>query len=592
MMMKAAPAPVAVWLAPGVKLRREYFGGLAFDPRTGNTVELDRGAFRLAELARCGISVGEALDLITAEGLEQGDSEEALSGVITSLLDLHIVEEAGEGHCTPDAAPPRPGPWPPGPPLTGPEAVHWAITFRCNAACPDCYAARHRRGEAAELATKDALRLVDRVAGWGAFQLAIGGGDPLLREDLPVVVRHARRRGLTVHLTMDMEASGGVGVDDTLMENLTCLQIGIRHEQLIDAAWAGHNVLPAELCRRAAAHGVSIGANLVLCRTVVDHFEEAVQRLIEAGFRRITLLRYKPPGSPERWFAERPEPASLLGIEERIARQVERYPGLALRIDCALAFLERHLSRDVARHAGLRGCVAGARIVALGPDGSVYPCSQLVAPRFRAGNILEEDPARIWRESKVLRKYRHRRARKIFRQTSCSACRVVEQCGGCPALSSDGFGADPGCPEPLLPPPRHLGPDGRVADVQRYLIGRQSISVSEYMERYGVGQRRAVSELRQCPGLTLVEWEGDGPRKGSGGRKTDRYELLSDRTIRDIQDVIGYTAGGAPYATLEEIERWVGSPTAGAAYPAWLRQREPEGGERPGGPRKGQRRRR
>jgi hypothetical protein len=35
----------------GVRLRCEHFGGLAFDARTGNTIELDRGAFRPLELA-------------------------------------------------------------------------------------------------------------------------------------------------------------------------------------------------------------------------------------------------------------------------------------------------------------------------------------------------------------------------------------------------------------------------------------------------------------------------------------------------------------------------------------------------------------
>jgi len=39
---------------------------------------------------------------------------------------------------------------------------------------------------------------------------------------------------------------------------------------------------------------------------------------------------------------------------------------------------------------GMRGCVAAGKIMVLGPDGSVYPCSQLVSDKNKAGNLLED----------------------------------------------------------------------------------------------------------------------------------------------------------------------------------------------------------
>jgi len=569
-MNEVASTPVAIRLAGGVRLRREHFGGLASDPRTGNTVELDRGAFRLLELAGGGVGLAEAQHVIIEEGLERGRPGGDLGRVVASLLDLQLLVEAEAVETTTEVRRPANDTWPAGPPLTGPEAVHWAITYRCHAACPDCYAARHRRGRPVELSMDEALRLVDRVAEWGAFQLALGGGEPLLREDLPRVIRRARELGLSVHVTTSGEAPGGMS--DAVIESVTHLQIGIRHDDLLDSRRAGQSLLLPELCRRAGAHGAGMGANLVLCRTVVERFEEAMERLVDAGFRRVTLLRYKPPDSLPRWLAEAPEPADLRGMEARIARQIELYPGLALRLDCGLAFLERHLPAEVARRAGLRGCVAGARIVALGPDGSVYPCSQLVAPRFRAGNLLEASPATIWRESPVLRKYRNRRPSRAFRQTLCGACRAVERCGGCLAMSSDGLGADPGCPEPLLAPRRVLGRDGRVADLRRYLDGQPTISVAEYMERYGVGQRRAVSELRRFPGLALMDPGDDGGcEKRTGARKADRYELGHD-VVGEIQEMIGCTSAGSPYASRDEIEEWISLPAVETSYPAWLHE--------------------
>jgi len=557
-------------MVDGVRLRREHFGGLAFDPRTGSTVELDRGAFRLLELAQGGVRVGEAWELIVEERLERGRADSGAAAVLRELLDLGIVEEAGEARGPTDSERSTTGGWPAGPPLTGPEAVHWAITYRCHAGCPDCYAARHRRGQAVELSTDEALSLVDRVAELGAFQLAVGGGEPLLREDLPALLCRARDRGLCVHVTTSGEAPGGVS--DALLDSLACLQVGVRHEDLLGIGPAARQrcALP-ELCRRAGERGVVIGANLMLCRTVVERFEEAVVRLVDAGISRITLLRYKPPASVDRWLDEAPDPAELLGMEDRIARQSVRHSGLAFRLDCALAFLERRLPPEVARRAGLRGCVAGSRILALGPDGSVYPCSQLVAPRFCAGNILDEaEPAELWRGSAVLRRFRSRRAKKAYRQTLCGVCSAVQQCGGCAALSDDGHGADPGCPEPLLPPLFALGRDGRVADPRRYLRSLSEISVAEYMERYGVGQRRAVSELRRFPGLALAGSEIDEKCNRAGGRNRDRYERVDHDVVGEIQQMIGTTPAGFPYATREEVAEWIGIPAKEAGYPTWL----------------------
>jgi len=109
----------------------------------------------------------------------------------------------------------------------------------------------------------------------------------------------------------------------------------------------------------------------------------------------------------------------------------------------AVSFLQRDLEPDVAAAAGLRGCVAADRIVSLGPDGSIFPCSQLVGRSFRAGNLLIEEQEELWRHSPVLARYRGFRERL---QGSCAACPAVPHCGGCRVYAADAIGADQSCP--------------------------------------------------------------------------------------------------------------------------------------------------
>ncbi|MFQ5722533.1 MAG: SPASM domain-containing protein, partial [Candidatus Aminicenantales bacterium] len=136
-------------------------------------------------------------------------------------------------------------------------------------------------------------------------------------------------------------------------------------------------------------------------------------------------------------------------------------PSLIIRVDCALSFVQRHLPKELATKFGLKGCVAADRILALAPDGSSYPCSQLIHPTFLAGNLVESKPEFLWDHSPILRKYRSFRNKKAFTHSWCGICQAKDNCGGCRVFASDGLGGDPGCPEPLLPPLTQLDKIGR-----------------------------------------------------------------------------------------------------------------------------------
>jgi radical SAM protein with 4Fe4S-binding SPASM domain len=439
-------------LADGVRLRREHFGGLVYEPTSGTTIELDKGAFRFVELATDGTSVEKARRDILNERLEKELSFETIQSLAQTLTKNKVVIT-----CPPTAASEKKyektyhpkEPWPVGSTLIAPEAAHYAVTFRCNADCPDCYAALHRRTHLEELSTKKAKKAIDVIADWGVFQLAIGGGEPLLRDDLSALIRHAVGRRLAVHLTTGLHDLGAQKLV-TLAESLTSLQIGIRHHEMLGNFGKDYQAGLTRTLKAAETLGLRIGANLVLCRSVLNRFEELLYELYTVGLRRLTLLRYKPPSTIEQWKKESPAPSELHGMEERIAEILHRCSELEIRLDCALSFLERKLDPQTAFNTGLRGCVAAARIIAVSPDGSVFPCSQLVNQDFRAGNIIEDSPDSIWREAQVFCRIRRFRETPRFQRSACVVCRAKEFCGGCRVFTHEGFGPDSGCPEAVI----------------------------------------------------------------------------------------------------------------------------------------------
>ena len=139
-------------------------------------------------------------------------------------------------------------------------------------------------------------------------------------------------------------------------------------------------------------------------------------------------------------------------------------------------------------------------------------------------------------------------------------------------FSDDGIGADPGCPGPVLPPLNSLGPDGRAADLRRTIGEFGGISVQEYMDRYGVGERRAQKELLRAGAIERVEEKVSGKR-GKPKVKRTRFEPVD--TIGEIQDSIGFTGWGFPFATREEIAQWIGAGQEDPPYPRWIMEPAP-----------------
>ncbi len=78
-----------------------------------------------------------------------------------------------------------------------PLVVGWAVTKRCNYRCRYCRVWEEDR----ELDTDQALKLIDEMAAAGTMVLGLTGGEPLVREDLGRLIRHATSSGLAVYLS-------------------------------------------------------------------------------------------------------------------------------------------------------------------------------------------------------------------------------------------------------------------------------------------------------------------------------------------------------------------------------------------------------
>lgn len=493
-------------LSDDVKIRKEHFGGILFDTKTGDIVDVDREAFTVISIIK-EIEVVDMKALLSKPIMCKGKRIRSgeIKGVISRLIAMGIIHVMPEGILSDkyrnilEEKNFTKLKWPAYSCLSAPETIHWAVTFKCDKSCPDCYIQRHKRLFTNELDTEDSYKLINKIANMGVFQLAIGGGEPLLRNDLEDIVRRAWEKGLVVHIT-----TGKYEIEqkrlDILAKYIKVLQIGIKTDELISGDIDAVAKLKT-LVKQLTQCNITTGANIIMTKSTIRDFDKIIDILLQCGFERYTLLRYKPPINIKRWLQEKPDRNDLYFFEGKLKSMQEMHPDISFRIDCALSFLQRGLSQQTALYSGIRGCVAGERIISVTPDGSVYPCSQLVGDIFKAGNLLNDDFESMWYKSKVLKKYRGFRRTKSFKSGDCGKCRVKEFCGGCRVFADDAIGSDAGCPEPLY---------------------------------------------------------------------ESKYEGCEYDVIADIQDMIGYADAGFPYATREEIEKWL-EEDSNKDYPSWIK---------------------
>ena len=92
----------------------------------------------------------------------------------------------------------------------GPLWLLAELTYRCPLHCVFCYNPVDYMAHGAELSTDDWVRVLREGRALGAIQLGLSGGEPLLRDDLEILVTEARGLGYYSNLI-----TSGIGLNQT-----------------------------------------------------------------------------------------------------------------------------------------------------------------------------------------------------------------------------------------------------------------------------------------------------------------------------------------------------------------------------------------
>lgn len=273
--------------------------------------------------------------------------------------------------------------------LPGPALGTLLVTYRCDLRCRVCdlparAAARRRAGDR-ELSTAEFLAVLRDMKAIGTAGVGFTGGEPMLREDLPVLLRAATRLGLHAHLNTD-----GLHVDRRAP---TLLATGLRS---VNVSLDGAEAATHDRARgRAGAFAQAVGALealraargrrplprltavTVLTRHNLDQVEAVAEVALGAGADRLGVI-------PVHDFGQGEQPVE----PERLARGQAALARLAARgvLDNSRAYLDL-LPRALGGAPSPLFCYAPYASVVVDCYGDVYPCFPLMERREPVGRL-------------------------------------------------------------------------------------------------------------------------------------------------------------------------------------------------------------
>ncbi|MES2644161.1 MAG: radical SAM protein [Myxococcota bacterium] len=274
--------------------------------------------------------------------------------------------------------------------LTGhrmPLNVTLLVTMRCNALCTYCALPLRRH---AELDTREMMALIDAMAAEGAVRVGIGGGEPLVRDDIAAIVERCSAHGMWTTLETNGYRYPALADElSTLGRLMISLDGGEAAHDLNREPGAWKKAMAA--ITEASRRGVDLHTITTLTRHNLDQVGTVLDLADTYGFvADFQVLQQRPYLAPARAAELAPDADAL----RKVLRGLLEARMAGRRVGPSEKYLRYLLAwKDYARPTSLAPqedlhCMAGQLYCAVLPDGTVTPCS-LLAGGFAGRNVRD-----------------------------------------------------------------------------------------------------------------------------------------------------------------------------------------------------------
>ncbi|MCX6897648.1 MAG: radical SAM protein [Verrucomicrobia bacterium] len=343
--------------------------------------------------------------------------------------------------------------------------VVWNITRTCNLRCVHCYSDSYSQKYPGELTGEQARAVIDDVARFGVPALLFSGGEPLVRPDLPDLMRYARSKQLRLTLS-----TNGTLIDEAtarILHEIGLSYVGISLDGIGETNDQFRGVKGAfdaavRAMRNCRAVGQKVGLRLTLTKRNCADLHQIFNFIEAEGVQRACFyhLVYSGRGST----ADELSPAEVRRAVDIILERTMDFHmrGLDKEIltvdhhaDNAYIYLKlRQLNPARAEQVyqwmkwnGGGANSSGIGISNIDTQGNVHPDQFWQTATL--GNVKERPFSEIWSDNSIplLAQLRNRLP---LLKGRCGACRFKDICGGsfrvrALQVHGDPWASDPAC---------------------------------------------------------------------------------------------------------------------------------------------------
>ena len=274
--------------------------------------------------------------------------------------------------------------------MSAPLFVAWNYTYTCNFNCTHCYSRAPWFPE--ELSTEEYTRLAREMADMGVFRVALGGGEPLLRQDCLKIIKLMSTRGMDVFLTSHgwhLDASRASSLAEA---GLRRLYISLDSSHAVQHDRFRRQIGSFDRALRSIAVAVDAGLDVYLSTVVVQKNAHEMADLCsladQLGASGIEFKRFRPAGNGVAFAKDysltkaKNREMSLLAqkLNENMSLHISLINGPETSIDGTATV----------------GCACSVKSICIRPNGDVAPC---VYSDIVVGNLKEKSLKTIWSTS-------------------------------------------------------------------------------------------------------------------------------------------------------------------------------------------------
>ncbi|WML50260.1 pyrroloquinoline quinone biosynthesis protein PqqE [Neobacillus sp. PS3-34] len=327
--------------------------------------------------------------------------------------------------------------------IGAPYSILAELTHRCPLHCPYCSNPLELTLEKEELATEDWCRVLTEAAELGVVEVHFSGGEPLLRDDLETLIRHANALEMYTNLITSGIGLSEKKMDQLKMAGLANVQISFQAaEARLSNVIGGYKAFEkkieaAKTVKKAELH---LSLNVVIHRMNIDQIQEIIQLAEELGAERLELAN----AQYYNWALLNRE--RLLPSRDQIKRANDIYMAAKERLQREMEIIwvipDYYASTP-------KPCMGGWGTIGftVAPNGDVLPCPTAgIIEDLTFENVRKSSLKQIWYESNSFNNFRG----EEWMPEPCSSCDLRhEDGGGCRcqafALTRNASATDPVC---------------------------------------------------------------------------------------------------------------------------------------------------